>query len=86
MYNVMKVIDKAIGYSPPHETTDKGDTVDFSQLLNPLDNVSASKALNMQDRWLDSKEEYDQAEIESWARESELVHDPHGQLHEFTKR
>lgn len=71
MFNVMKAIDKAVGYHPASEHNE--DDVDFSQLMNPLDEVKTSQAFAAQERWLDQKEVFDNYDRAGWEEEGKIV-------------
>jgi hypothetical protein len=73
MATLVKKIDKALGYVPPPTDEDEADeNLDYSQFFRPLD-VSMATQLDPQERWIDSKAEYDEYEKEGWEKEGQLV-------------
>ena len=84
MVNLSRMIDRATGYIfiPPKNDPVPEGTIDSSSAPasarpNPysLFTTVAGKVGDVQERWIDAKEEYDAFEKREWRREGELLRD-----------
>lgn len=88
MLHLSRAIDRATGYIfvPPKNAPAPQGTVDSSSApasarpnLYPLFTTAAGpmtgKVMDVQERWVDAKEEYDAFEKREWRREGELMRD-----------
>ncbi|KAF8970328.1 cytoplasmic protein [Flammula alnicola] len=91
MLNLTRAIDRATGYVfvPPSDSKQPPDTIEqhqagpavrpntyalFSSAAGPLKGPG-SDIRDVQERWIDAKEEYDAFERREWRREGEMVRD-----------
>lgn len=88
MLHLSRAIDRATGYIfvPPKNAPAPGGTIDSSSApasarpnLYPLSTTAAGpmtgNVRDVQERWIDAKEEYDAFEKKEWRREGELLRD-----------
>lgn len=75
MATLVKAVDQALGYTAPHLSSSEAHEheVDASQFFRTLDGYSLSKNSDVQERWLDHKDVYDEFEREVWAQEGKQV-------------
>ncbi|KAG6377359.1 cytoplasmic protein [Boletus reticuloceps] len=88
MLHLTRVIDRATGYIfvPPKDAPTPGGTIDSSSaptsarpnlysLFTTAVGPMAGNVRDIQERWIDAKEEYDALEKREWRREGELLRD-----------
>ena len=88
MVNLSRMIDRATGYIfiPPKNVPVPEGTIDSSSapasarpnsysLFTTVAGPMAGKVGDVQERWIDAKEEYDAFEKREWRREGELLRD-----------
>jgi hypothetical protein len=71
MASLVKKIDQALGFVPPPDDPED-EEVDYSQFFRPLD-VSMPSQADPQERWIDSKDAYDEHEKAGWEKEGQLM-------------
>lgn len=74
MARLIATIDSAIGYHSTYTTEQTEDgPFDMSQFIRPFDGSFMSETADVQERWLDRKEDFDEAERQEWAKEGQEV-------------
>ena len=81
MATLVKAVDQALGYTPPassrtHGAPGHSHDVDASQFFRTLDTFGLSRTGDVQERWIDEKDAYDEFERKKWAEENQQQQAP----------